>query len=129
MAQNKTWQIRASSELTASAASDAYTNRDCRGALITIKNTDAGGGTSPTLTVKFQAYAATAGWVDISGAATTALDMTSAATTQLYLHPDLTAAANSIIKLPLPKLWRLYYTIGGSDTPTAVFSADADLLI
>jgi hypothetical protein len=129
MAQNRSWTVRASSTLSASDASDTYTNRDGRGLKIVIKNTDAGGGTSPTLTVKVQYYNAAAGWVDLAGAATSAIAADAAHTTELTIHPELTAAANDIVKEALPKVWRLYYTLGGTGTPTAVFSVDANLLV
>jgi len=129
VAQNSSWTVRANSELTASGPSDTYTNRDGRGVKLVIKNTDAGAGTSPTLTTKVQYYNAAAGWVDLAGAATTAVSADAAHTTELTIHPELTAAANDIVKEALPKVWRLYYTIGGTVSPTAVFSVDANVLI
>ena len=81
MALNRSIAVLAETEVTASSNSSSYTNRDCRGVAVIIKNTAAGAGSSPTLTVKLQGYVTGAGWVDITGATTTALDATSAATT------------------------------------------------
>jgi hypothetical protein len=107
--------------------SASYTNRDCRGVAITVKNT-AGAGTSPTLTVKLQEQFSGAGWVDVAGATTAAIAAGTPATTTFVLYPGVTVAANAGVSRPLAKAWRLFYTIGGTATPTVTCSIDAALL-
>ena len=113
--------------LGATGNSATYTNRDCRGLLVAVKNT-AGGGTSPTLTVKLQEYFDGAGWVDVAGATTAAIVGTTPGTTTFVVYPGVTAAANAYVNRPLAKSWRLAWTIGGSATPTVTCSVDAVML-
>lgn len=128
MAQNRTIAVRASASLgSAGAQSSAFTNRDCRGIIVTVKNT-AGSGSSPTLTVKLQEYVPGAGWVDVTGATTAAIAGGTPATTTLVVYPGCIASANAVVNRPLGKTWRLDYAIGGSSTPTVTFSVDAQLV-
>lgn len=126
MALNRSIAVKASAAVGTSAASDTFTNRDCRGLSVIVENT-AGSGTSPTVTVKLQEYVAGAGWVDVTGATTTAIAGGTPATNTFVVYPGCIASANAYINRPLGKVWRLYWTIGGSDTPTVTFSVDAQL--
>lgn len=84
-------------------------------------------GTSPTLTLKLQAYDAASGtWVDVKGASTLALGATG--TTEMTVYPGLTAVVNEAVNAVPGRLVRLYGTIGGSNTPTVTCSIGVDRL-
>ena len=100
-------------------------NRVGNGAVIVVKTT-AGSGTSPTVTVKLQGYA-NGIWYDIPGAATAAIsDM--ASETILTVLPGIAASANVTVNQAIPRLFRAYCTIGGTDTPKVTFSIQATLI-
>lgn len=107
--------------ITASKAGKAQRNYDHGGAVFAI-TTGTPTGTSPTLTVKVQGSVdGGVTYYDIPGAATAAIS--TATTTVLTLARGATAAANSVVAQPLPRDWRLYYTLGGTDTPTVPITA------
>ena len=127
MAQNRTIAVKASGAVGAAGGNSAtYTNRDCKGVTVIVKNT-AGSGTSPTVTVKLQEYADGAGWVDVTGATTAAIAAGTPATNQFTVYPGMTVGTNTGVSRPLGKTWRLAWAIGGTSTPTATFSVDAQL--
>ena len=117
--------VEASSQKTATGAGTTQINRDCRGVVLSLKTT-AQSGTSPTVTLKVQGSTDGTDWYDITGAATTAI--ATLTTTTLTVCLGATAAANSVVSQPLPRLWRVYWTIGGSATPTVTFSVDAAMI-
>ena len=117
--------VEASSAKGTSAAGTTQINRDSSGVVLAIKTT-ASSGTSPTVTVKVQGSTNGTDWYDITGATTAAISTST--TTMLTVCRGSTAAANSVIAQPLPRLWRIYWTIGGSDTPTVTFSVDAAMI-
>lgn len=126
MAVSRTIAVKASGAVDTSAASATYTNRDARGVTVVVKNT-AGTGTSPTVTVKLQENVPGAGWIDITGATTAAIAAGTPGTTYFTVYPGVTVASNVGISRPLGKTFRLFWTIGGTGTPTATFSVDAIL--
>lgn len=127
MGQNRTIAVKASGAVGAAGGNSvAFTNRDCRGVTVVVKNT-AGSGTSPTITVKLQENVAGAGWIDVTGATTAAIAAVTPATTYFTLYPGVTVASNVGISRPLGKSWRVAWAIGGSATPTGTFSVDAEL--
>lgn len=86
-------------------------------------------GTSPTLTVKVQAQdPLSKKWVDVEGAATAAIDASSASTARLVLWPGIAASANKLVNTPVPFAWRVVGTVGGSATPKVTYSIAAVLL-
>lgn len=117
--------VEASSQKTTTGAGTTQINRDARGVVLALKTT-AQSGTSPTVTLKVQGSTNGTDWYDITGAATTAI--ATLTTTHLTVCPGATAAANSVVSQPLPRLWRVYWTIGGSDTPTVTFSVEAAMI-
>lgn len=118
---------KASGAVGASVAGPTKTNEDCRGLIVNVKVT-AKSGTNPTLVVKVQGYdIASTDWVDVPGAATVAF--TDVGSKQLVLYPGQTVAANVSLSTPCPKTWRLYYTIGGTETPTVTFSVGYILIV
>lgn len=116
--------IEASSAKTNTAAGTTIINRDCTGVVIAVKTT-AHSGTTPTLVVKLQGSVNGTDWYDITGAATGTINTDT--TTYLTVYPGATVAANSVLSQPLPRLWRAYWTIGGT-TPSFTFSIDAAML-
>ena len=131
MAQNRTIAVRASSAMNLGASggtsySSTYSNRDCRGISVIVKNT-AGGGSSPTLVAKLQEYVAGAGWVDVTGATTASIAGGTPGTATFVVYPGQTVGSNTGVSRPLGKVWRIFYTIGGTSTPTVTFTVDAQL--
>jgi len=118
---------RASAVLGASGAGSTFANADCKGIAIIVKVT-AKSGTSPTLAVKLQAYDIASGdWVDVLGAST--ITFSDVGTTCLVVYPGIAVTANLAVSAICPKTWRLYYTIGGSATPTMTFSVGYTLIV
>src|SRR3954470_1577951 len=112
MGQNRTIAVKASGVVGAAGGSSvAFTNRDCRGVTVVVKNT-ASSGTSPTITVKLQENVTGAGWVDVTGATTAAIAAGTPGTTYFTLYPGVTVTANAGISRPLGKNWRVAWVIG-----------------
>jgi Flp pilus assembly protein TadG len=125
MAQNRVIAVKASGAVGAAGGnSSTYTNRDCRGITVFVKNT-AGSGSSPTITVKLQENVTGAGWVDVAGATTAAIAAGTPGTTQFTVYPGMTVGSNTGVSRPLGRTWRLAWAIGGTATPTGTFSVDA----
>lgn len=73
-----------------------------------------------SLTVKVQGKTLSGAYYDVTGAITAAI--TTETTTLLTVGPGLTAAANAVICLPMPPVYRLVYAISGGtfDVATSV---------
>jgi len=119
--------VEASSAKTASGNSAAaITNASGNGAVFLI-NVSAVSGTTPTMTVKLQVQdTVSASWADIPGAVTASL--TAAGLVMLTVCPGITEAANSKVSFPLPRTYRLAWTIGGT-TPSFTFSVSAQYIV
>jgi hypothetical protein len=100
---------------TVTVAGATQTNFNARGAAISI-NMGTVSGTTPTFTAQAQ-FSPDGGttWVNIAGAVTASITATGVYT--LIIYPGVTVAANASISYPLPRTWRLNYTIGGT-TPS-----------
>ena len=118
------YTVQASGAMTASGAGATQTDRDATGVALAVKVT-AASGTSPTLAVKVQGSVNGTDWYDIPGATTA--NITGVSVTHLIVCRDATVVANQAISQPLPRLWRVYWTIGGT-TPSFTFSVDAGML-
>ena len=105
---------------TATVAGNGVTNYNAKGAVITI-NVTAISGTSPTLIAKLQ-YSPDGGttWIDYTNKPVTATISATGQTT-LIVCPGVTEVANSAVSLPLPRIVRMHYTIGGT-TPSFTFA-------
>lgn len=91
------------------------TNFNAVGATV-VFNVGAVTGTTPTMVLKLQGSADSGTtWYDIPGASTASLTATGVVTLQLY--PGLTPVANAAVSAPLPRTWRVVWTIGGT-TPS-----------
>lgn len=124
---NTAVSVEASSAKTASGNSaSAITNHSARGVQLFI-NVSAVSGTTPTLAVRVQVQDPVGlGWVDLPGAVTASI--TGVSLTLLTIYPGVTVAANSAISAPLPRTWRLAWTIGGT-TPSFTFSVGAQYIL
>jgi hypothetical protein len=100
---------------TSSFNGATQTNYNARGANILI-NMGTVTGTTPTLVAKLQgSNDGGTTWYDIPGAVTPTI--TSSGQTLLEVYPGVTPAANAAVSSPLPRTWRVAYTIGGT-TPS-----------
>lgn len=122
---NYNMTVEASSAKSATAAGTTQVNRDCSGATFVIVTT-ANSGTSPTLTVKVQGSADGTTWYDIPGATTASI--TTNTTTVLTVYPGVTVAANAAVSQPIPRMFRVHWTIGGTGSPSWTFSVSAAML-
>lgn len=132
--QNQLTTLAKSATLPSGATNgDRQQNKGGRGILVAVDIT-ASSGTSPTLTLKLQEFfpGANAGagrWVDITGAATAAIDATQVGTTKLIVYPGVTVASNAAVSRPVSEYWRYVATVGGSNTPTVTCSFHAATLV
>lgn len=124
---NTAVSVEASSAKAASGNSaTALTNHNGSGVHLFV-NVSAVSGTTPTLAVRVQVQdPVSSSWVDLPGAATA--NITATGLTLLTIYPGATVAANSAVSLPLPRTWRLAWTIGGT-TPSFTFSVGAQYIL
>ena len=100
---------------TTTGTGATQTNYDAVGAVVTIIM-GAVSGTTPTFVGKLQmSQDSGTTWVDIPGAATASI--TASGNYTLTCYPGATVVANASVSLPLPRTWRLAWTIGGT-TPS-----------
>ncbi len=100
---------------TSSFAGATQTNYDARGVSI-VFNVGAVTGTSPTLAAQVQiSLDGGTTWVNLPGAVTATIN--ASGQTLLQIYPGVTVAANAAVSAPLPRTWRINYTIGGT-TPS-----------
>ena len=100
---------------TSSFAGATQTNYDARGVSI-VFNVGTVTGTSPTLTAQVQiSLDGGTTWVNLPGAVTATIN--ASGQTLLQIYPGVTVAANAAVSAPLPRTWRINYTIGGT-TPS-----------
>lgn len=125
MTQN-TWEtLKASGAVGAAGGNTGdLTNLGHRGIVLVIDNT-AESGTSPTVTVTIEGKSAIGDYYTIL--ASTAL--AAQAVTTLTVYPGITAAANTAASTVLPRVFRVAWAIGGTDTPTVTFSVSANRII
>jgi hypothetical protein len=91
------------------------TNFNARGATVAF-NIGAVTGTSPTAVFKLQGSAdGGTTWYDIPGAATASI--TASGVYVLQVYPGVAAVANAAVNAPLPRTWRVVWTLGGT-TPS-----------
>lgn len=118
--------IEASSAKTVTGVGATITNASGRGAIFFL-NVSAVAGTAPTLDVRVQVQdPVSATWFDVPGAAF--IQRTAISTALLCVSPDVVEAANSKVSYPIPRTYRLAWTIGGT-TPSFTFSVGAQYII
>lgn len=97
---------------TATGNGAAQTNFNARGAIV-VFNVGTVSGTSPTCVFKLQGSAdGGTTWFDIPGAATASLS--ASGVVALAVYPGVTPAANAAVSYPLPRTWRVVWTLGGT---------------
>ena len=100
---------------TATGNGATQTNYNASGAII-VFNIGTVSGTTPTCVFKVQG--STDGgttWFDVPGAVTPSI--TASGTYVLAVYPSVTPAANAAVSFPIPRTWRVVWTIGGT-TPS-----------
>lgn len=113
---------------TASGVGTPVVSNNARGAFIQVAVT-AHAGTTPTLVVKVQG--------SVNGVDFFDLDATNAATSTINtdanfiikVYPGLPTVAAGSCNSPLPRFWRLAWTIGGSAGQSFTFSTSAALIV
>lgn len=120
---NFTLAYETSSAKTATGASANVTNHNARGCYIQV-NVTAVSGTTPTMTCRVQ-YSVDSGsnFVDLDTTNAQTASITTTGLYQLRVYPGIAAVANSACNAPLPRTWRLAWTIGGT-TPSFTFSSN-----
>ncbi len=84
-------------------------------------------GTSPTLDIKVQVRdPETRDAVDLDSCALA--QFTDTGSKHLTIYPGIAETANVSVSDHIGQEWRLYYTVGGSATPTMTFSVGAQYL-
>ena len=111
--------IETSSAKTASAGSSVFKGKKNIAVMFSVTGAS---GTNPTLDVKVQVRDRSQNvWVDVPGAAF--VQATGATTAAMFLAPHLADVTNKAVAVDLTGIdTRLYWTIGGTDTPTFTFS-------
>jgi len=119
--------VEASSAKTATGNGATQTNFNASGALVWI-NVSAVSGTTPTLTVRLQ-WSPDGGttWVDLDTTNAQTASITATGQFVLRVFPGIATAANAALNSPLPRTWRLAWTIGGT-TPSFTFAAQASYI-
>lgn len=124
--ENTSVVISPSAAHTESFNSAVQTNYDHRGVAIIINVTAVTGTETPTMVAKLQVRdELSLNFIDIPGAVTASI--TATGQTLLTIYPGLTASANSKVDYPLPRTYRVVYTITGT-TPSFTFSTTAHYL-
>ena len=105
---------------TATGAGATQTNYNATGAILAfIIGTVSG--TTPTCVFKLQGSNDNGTtWYDIPGAVTPSI--TASGNYVLAVYPGVTSAANAAVSYPLPRTWRVAWTIGGT-TPSFAITA------
>lgn len=100
---------------TATGNGATQTNYNARGAFIVI-NMGAVSGTTPTFAAKLQ-VSSDGGTTFVDYPNATWASITATGTYALLIYPDATVSANVAVSAPLPRTWRIVWTIGGT-TPS-----------
>ena len=119
--------IRASAAFTTTANSDDQTApKTVKGVRVFVDVT-AASGTNETLNIKVQNKdPVSEKYFDMPGAAF--VEFTATGQQELVIYPGVGETANVSVSDILNRVWRLVYTIGGTDTPTFTFSVGAEYL-
>jgi hypothetical protein len=110
---------------TASFATADIDGYDSKGAMFVI-DIDTVTGTDPTLDVKLQRKDEFGNYLDVEGAVFAQKD--SAGQDDLVIFPGAVAVTNRVVNNTPGRTYRLYCTIGGTDTPTFTFGITATKL-
>lgn len=117
----------ASSAKTATGNGTTQTNFNAQGAFVAVLVTTVSG-TTPTLTVRVQ-WSPDGGttWLDLDATNAQTASITATGQYVLRVFPGVATAANAALNSPLPRTWRLAWTIGGT-TPSFTFSGQVSYI-
>lgn len=106
------------------ATTPDFTNLSGRGVVLVVDIT-AISGTTPTLTVTIEGKDSTSGkyYTLLTSAA-----LSTVSTTALTVYPGVTVAANTAASAPLPKTWRVKYSIAGT-TPSVTATVSGTVIL
>jgi hypothetical protein len=123
---NTSVTVEASSAKVASGNGTTQTNYNASGIQFFV-NVTAVSGTAPTLAVRLQVADPVSGaFADVPGAVTASIIATGL--TVLTVYPGIAAVANQAVNQPVPRVYRLAWTIGGT-TPSFTFSVGAQTIL
>lgn len=105
---------------TASFNGAAQTNYNAAGAMIQL-NVSVATGTTPTLVARVQYSIDGANYVDLDVTNAATASITTTGTYVIKVYPGIPTVAAGSCNSPLPRQWRLAYTIGGT-TPSFTFA-------
>lgn len=118
----------ASAKTASGNSAAAITNASGSGVMLFLMCT-AVAGASPTLAVRVQVWDPFSGvYVDLPGAVFPTITGTTAAPLLLTICPGIVAVANAAVNMPMPRTYRLAWTITGT-TPSFTFSVGAQYII
>ena len=120
--------VEASSAKVASGNGSTQTNFNASGLFVWV-NVTAVSGTTPTLTVRVQ-WSPDGGttWLDLDTTNAQTASITGVTAAVLRIYPGIATAANAALNAPLPRTWRLAWTVGGT-TPSFTFAAQASYIL
>lgn len=113
--------IDSSAVVTATGAGATARNDRATGAFIVIDVSAVNG--TPSMVAKVQWSADGTNWIDLDSTNAVSPAITATGRTVIKVYPALTAVAAGSCNSPLPRLWRMFYTITGSTSLTFSTSA------
>jgi hypothetical protein len=118
--------VEASSAKVATGNGSTQTNFNARGMFVWINVTAASG--TPSMTVRIQ-WSPDGGtnWVDLDTTNAQTAAITGVSASVLRVYPGIATTANASLNAPLPRTWRLAWTITGG-TPSLTFTAQASYI-
>lgn len=121
--------VEASSAKIATGNSAAAITNGSGNSVMLFLSCTAVSGTTPTLVVKVQVQdPVSLAWVDLPGAVFSTVTAITATPLMLVIAPGVVAVANASVNMPMPRTWRLAWTITGS-SPSLTFSVGAQYII
>lgn len=124
---NESVVVDESAARTATGVGSTAVNVDGRGAFIQV-DVSAHSGTTPTLVVKVQASVDGVNFFDLDATNATTASINTDARFVIKVYPGLPTVANGSCNSPLPRFWRLAWTIGGT-SPSFTFSTSATYIL
>lgn len=120
--------VDSSSARTASGTGVTATNYNGTGCLIFL-NVTAASGTTPTLVFKVQISPDNGTtWFDMDATNAASASLTAAGTSIIRVYPGIVGVAAGQCNNPLPRIWRLAWTIGGT-TPSFTFTTSVSYIL
>lgn len=119
--------VDSSSARLSSGNGTTATNHNACGVQVGI-NVTAVSGTTPTMTVRVQVSYDGTNFVDLDTTNAQTATINATGTFLLTVYPGVTNTANSMKNAPLPRIWRLAWTIGGT-TPSFTFVTTAAYIV